>query len=330
MRRPKPWWHDHIKLIVAQRLIQASREFFRSHVALAPLAPPKRTPILRRLYTRVGEFYSERAQAQEFERERDRQETFAKLSDENNRRWLRESGLPEDASHQDIQDYLENRRREAEIRAATLQNERIASETERELIKKLLAGTEDDPEKEIAILREYCEIHPDSEWGSGSLVGALRRARRFDEAIGLSRHQVELAEQRDSQEYESSLSPAKRKSWRTMMLKQSVGVMLLEKGDMQEGIRQLEQAIAEEEQQQEHKDVLRDLLLSCAYLQLGDAYRESGAIPEARNAWKQALRLRESDDDSYIINDHYVINRFGSSDSTKEIVKRLREIPEQS
>ncbi|MBC7808198.1 MAG: hypothetical protein H7145_18865 [Akkermansiaceae bacterium] len=328
MRRPKPWWHDHINLIVAHRLIQASREFFRSHVALAPLAPPKRKPILHRLYARVEEGYRERAQMQEFERERGRQENFARMREEHHRRWLKESGLPEDASHQDVLDHIENRRREAEIRAADSASERAASEAERNVLKRLLVGTEDDPTKEIAALREYCAAHPDSELGGSFLIGGLRKAKRFDEAIRLARQQVERAEQRESVVSESSPTFAKRNPWRTLILKQSVGVILLEKGDTQEGIRHLERSIAEQEQ--ESKDVLRDIFLSCAYLQLGDAYREAGAIPEARNAWKQALRLQQSDDDGYTMNDRYVINTFGGYDSTKEIVKRLRETPEQS
>ncbi|MBC8136707.1 MAG: hypothetical protein H8F28_12535 [Fibrella sp.] len=327
MRKPKPWWHDHINLIVAQRLVQASREFFGSHVALGPLAPPKRTPILHRLYARVEESYRERGQIQDFEREQEHQEAHAKIGEERHRRWLRESGLSEDASHQDVQDHIENLRREAEIRAAALASERVASEAERDALKQLLAGTEDDLEKEIAVLREYCAAHPNSELGSSFLIGALRKARQFDEAIRMAKQEVKRAEERDARTSESSPTSAKRNPWRTMILKQSVGVILLEKGDKQEGIRYLERAIAEEEQ--EDKDVLRDALLSCAYLRLGDAYREDGAILEARNAWKHALRLRQRDNDGYTINDRYIVSTFSNYDSTREILKRLKETAEQ-
>jgi len=39
----------------------------------------------------------------------------------------------------------------------------------------------------IAVLREYCAAHPDSDPGSNSLIGALRKARQFDEAISMAR-----------------------------------------------------------------------------------------------------------------------------------------------
>ncbi len=112
------------------------------------------------------------------------------------------------------------------------------------------------------------------------------------------------------------------------MLKQGIGEMLLEKGEVKEGIQQLQRAIAEE--YQEGEDILRNLFLSCAYLRLGDAYREHGTINEARAAWKQALRLRERGDDGTVTNGDYLIVHPGTYDGASEILVRLKETAERS
>lgn len=229
---------------------------------------------------------------------------------------MRKYGLPEDTSDSDFRDYMENRHRESEVR-------RAAMEAESALLKQLRDEVEGDAHKEVAVMRDYCTTHPDSELGGSSLIGALHRAQQFDEAIEAARRQLELYERNDSLESGVLRKSITRPGLRVLMLRQGSSGMFLEKGDTQEGIRQLEISIAE--QNREGEDDLRDALLSHTYMRLGDTYQKIGAIPHARDAWKQALNLCKKYDDDTSVNNWFVISTSADYDREREIVKRLKE-----
>lgn len=261
------------------------------------------------LYKLVEEFERERKEAAEFERRLTLSEICNQNRIEEHRQRMRKYGLPEDTSDSDFRDYMENRHRESEVR-------RAAMEVESALLKQLRDETEGDPHKEVAIMRDYCTTHPNSELGGSSLIGALRRAQLFGEAIEVARRQLQLHDRKS----------ITRPGLRVLMLRQGISGMFLEKGDTQEGIRQLEKSIAE--QNREGEDDLRDALLSHAYTRLGDAYQKSGAIPQARDAWKQALNLCKKYDDVNNVTDWFVVCMSTDYDRDREIVKRLKKTAE--
>ncbi len=201
MPRPKRWWHDNISLIITQSLIKALRDFFRSHVALAPLAPLPKPTRLQRLYGQVKELEREQKAAVDFERQFQLTQMSNAKHAEEYRRNMKKHGLPEDTSFGDFKEYMENRGRERANRTEALEAE-IAQ------LNELCGSTEGDTRKEIALLQSYRVEHPGSEIGTSFLVGALRKAGELDEAIQVARHWIAVADHTTFLKSEASQKPA--------------------------------------------------------------------------------------------------------------------------
>jgi tetratricopeptide (TPR) repeat protein len=265
-------WYSTVAF--AQLLISSRGESFRlPHAA----ALGKRGAILRRLYEKAQEREQDVQVACEFEQERARKESVAERFRNQHLERLKRFGLPEETSEAGLREYLEVVRRK-------LEESKAASEQERAVLDRLREDAGDDLEQKIAALQHYCAANPESDLGYSCLIGAYRETRRFDEAIRLATREIERAEIADPT---PSGQPRRSSGKSTLIMKQSVGRLLLEKGAAEESAKFLERSIAEEEEKE--YEPLRQALLPLMYVALGDAYRQMGETSRAKKIWKKAL-----------------------------------------